>query len=327
MTMAPRRSTQHAAHGRGRSARTPAEIGRRGWWEVTRRVRQEVADDHTALSAAGVAYFGFLAAIPALAAVVSVYGLFTDPPEVQRRTESLFGALPEEARALLREQLASIVGQRSSALGLSVLISVTLSMWSASSGMGHLIEAVNVAYDEHDHRSWFVRKAWALVFTVGAVAFVITAVAAVAGLAALTERVGAMGVAGWLLRLLWVPVVMAGFAVGLAVLYRYGPDRAQPRWRWVSWGSALAVIIWIAASAGFQVYVSNFGSYNKTYGSLAAVVILLFWLYLTAFVVLLGAQLNAELEHQTARDTTTGPDQPLGRRNAVVADEVAASAP
>ncbi|MCC6435417.1 MAG: YihY/virulence factor BrkB family protein [Acidimicrobiales bacterium] len=321
------RHRSSADHGgeRGHAADTPAEIGGRGLLDVLRRVKAELADDHTSLSAAGVAYYGSLAAIPALAAVVSVYGMFTDPAEVQRRVESLFGALPGEARALLSEQLSAIVGQRQSALGLSVLVSVALSLWSASSGMGHLIEAVNVAYDEHDRRSWPARKAWALLFTVGAVLFLITSVAAVAGLGAIVGRAGVEGPLGWLLRLLWVPVVMAGFAVGLAVLYRYGPDRAEPRWRWVSWGSALAVVIWIVASAAFQVYVANFGSYNETYGSLAAVVILLFWLYLTAFVVLLGAELNAELEHQTARDTTTGPPKPIGTRDAVVADEVAAT--
>lgn len=301
----------------------PEQIPARGWLDILRRVKAEVADDHVSLAAAGLAYYGFLAAVPALAAVVTLYGMFTDPPEVQRRVESLFGALPAEAQQLLVEQLSAIVGQSGGALTAGLLISIALAVWSASSGMGHLIDAIDLAYDEHDERNWLVRKAQALAFTVGALLFVVFAGVAIGGAGWLALRIDAVEPVAWLVRLAWVPLLVAGFGFGLAVLYRTGPDRERPRWRWVSWGSALAVVVWIVASTGFQLYVTRFGSYNETYGSLAAVVILLFWLYLTAFVILLGAELNAEMEHQTARDTTTGPERPLGERDALMADTVA----
>jgi membrane protein len=308
---------------RGRHAQRPGDVPARGWFDVLRRVKAELKQDHTSLSAAGVAFYGFLAAIPALAATVSLYGLFTDPADVQRRVESLFGALPQDAQSLLRDQLTTIVGQTGGALTLSLVVSIALSLWSASSGMAHLIEAINVAYDEQEERNWFVRKGQSLGFTLGAIVFVVVAVAGVAALSAVAERIDVTAPVAWVLRLLWVPLLMAGFGFGLATLYRYGPDRERARWRWVSWGSVVAVAVWIAASIGFQLYVTNFGSYNKTYGALAAVVVLLMWLYLTAFVILLGAQINAELEHQTARDTTTGSARPLGERGAVMADTVA----
>lgn len=305
----------------------PTDIPARGWLAVLRRVKADMADDHATLAAAGVAYYSFLAAIPAMAAVVSIYGLFTSPAAVEQRVQSLFGALPAEARDLLRDQLSSIVTSRTGALTFSALVAVVLSLWSASSGMGHLIEAINVAYDEHDHRNWFVKRAMALGFTLAAVLFAVAVPVAVAVLTWVVHRADLGGVAGWLVRLAWVPLVMAGFALGLAVLYRFAPDRAEPRWRWVSWGSVTAVAVWAVASVAFQVYVANFGSYNKTYGSLAAVVILLFWLYLTALVVLVGAELNSQLELQTAKDTTTGPERPLGQRDAEVADRVAPDPP
>ncbi|MEZ5232816.1 MAG: YihY/virulence factor BrkB family protein [Acidimicrobiales bacterium] len=307
---------------RGRDAERPTDIPARGWLDIARRVKREIGDDHVSLAAAGVAFFGFLASVPALATVVSIYGLFTDPAEVEQRVESLFGALPQEAQSLLQDQLANVVEQNSGALTGGAIIGVALSLWSASSAMGHLIEAINVAYDEDEERSWFARKGQALLFTIGAVLGVVAVGVGIGLLSWAAAQADLGGVAGWAVRLLWVPLVMAGFVAALAVLYRHGPDREHARWRWVSWGSVIAVVVWAVASVGFQIYVTNFGSYNETYGSLAAVVILLFWLYLTSFVILAGAQLNAEIEHQTARDSTTGPPRPLGARGAEVADSV-----
>jgi membrane protein len=205
-------------------------------------------------------------------------------------------------------------------------VSVLLALWSASSGMGHLIEAINVAYDERDERGWIRNKAIALAFTVGAILLVLFAIGGLAALPAILDR---LGFPGWLQLLYW-PLLLAGFAVGLAVLYRYAPHRDEPEWRWVSWGSAVAVLLWVLASIGFRIYAANFASYDESYGSLGAVVVLLLWLHITAFVVLLGAQINAELEHQTARDTTVhdpdmGRDRPMGERNATMADTLGES--
>jgi membrane protein len=308
--------------GRGRNAERPRDIPARGWKEIALRVKEEVKADHTSLSAAGVAFFGFLAAVPALAATVSIYALVADPGQVQARVESLFGALPEEAQALLTSQLESIIEQSGGALGLSVVVGILLSLWAASSGMAHLVEAVNAAYDEEETRGMVKRRGLALLFTVGAVLFVVATVGAISVLPALLDRTGLGGPARWALNLLVWPVIAIGFAVGLSLLYRFAPDRDEPRWRWVSWGSVVAVLIWLVGSLAFRFYAANFGSYNETYGSLAAVVLLLLWLFLTSFVVLLGAQVNAEMEHQTARDTTVGREQPMGQRRAVVADNL-----
>jgi membrane protein len=314
-----------AQTGRGRSADTPTEIPARGWKDIVLRVKNEIGDDHTTLSAAGIAFFGFLAIIPGLAALVSLAGLVIPADEVTQRSQDLLGSLPTDARQLLTDQLETIAGRGSNTLSISLAISVGLSLWSASSGMGHLIEGVNVAYDEKDERNWFVKKALALVLTLGAVVFVVFAVI---GLAALPPIVDALNLPDWaatVVKAAFWPVLVIGFALGLAVIYRRGPHRADPQWKWVSTGSVLAISLWLLASVGFRYYASNFASYDETYGSLAAVVVLMTWLYLTAFVVLLGAQINAEMEHQTARDSTDGPAEPLGQRGAVMADSVGRS--
>ena len=313
------------ARPRGRDADKPSEIPPRGWKDIAVRVRSEIKEDHTSLAAAGVAFFGFLAVIPALAALVSVVGLLTDPEAVTRRADDLFGSLPAEARELLTSQLETLAGRTSSSLSLSLIVGIALSLWSASSGIAHLVEGVNVAYDERDERGFVKKKAVALAFTLGAIAF---GVFTIVGLAALPSIVEALELPGWLgglLQLAFWPVLVIGFVLGLAVLYRHGPDRDSPKWRWVSWGSVVAVAVWLVASVAFRIYAANFGSYDQSYGSLAAVVVLLLWLYITAFVVLLGAQINAEMEHQTASDTTRGPDKPLGQRGAVMADTVGKS--
>jgi membrane protein len=306
---------------RGRTAEAPSDITARGFKDVAIRVKDEVGEDHVVLSAAGVAFFGFLAIIPALAAVVSVLGLITSPDDAADRAEDLFATLPPEARDLLTTQLETISGQADSALSFGLVVSLAIALWSASSGMGHLISAVNAAYDETDRRGWFARKAMALLFTVGAVVFVLFALG---GLAALPAILDAVGLPSWLQLVYW-PLLLAGFAIGLSILYRYAPFRDEPEWRWVSWGSAIAVVLWLVASLAFRIYAANFANYDESYGSLGAVVILLLWLLITAFVVLLGAEINAELEHQTLVDSTEGHPEPMGQRDAVMADTVGRS--
>lgn len=311
---------------RGRDAEAPSEIPSEGWKDVAVRVKDEIGDDHTVLAAAGVAFFAFLAVIPALAALVSIAGLLTTPQDAATRIESLFGGLPAEAQDLLTSQLESLADRDAGSLSLGVVIAIGLSLWSASGGMGHLVEGVNVAYDEHDERNWVARKLLALALTLGAIVFMVLTVVGLAALPALLESTGLPSVVQTVLRLALWPVLMIGFAVGLAVLYRYAPDRDEPQWQWVSWGAAVAVVLWIVASIGFKIYTSTFGSYSESYGSLAAVVVLMLYLFITAFVVLLGAQINSEMEHQTARDTTEGPDEPIGHRDAVMADTVGPAA-
>jgi membrane protein len=305
---------------RGHHADSPAEIPAKGWKDVGRRVVAQMREDHVSLSSAGVAFFAFLAMIPGLAAIVSIYGLFADPQQVQDALGRATGALPPEARDLLESQLTNIVDRSAGALGIGVVTGLVAALWSASSGMAHLIEAVNLAYDEDETAGFVKRRGRALLATVAAVVVIGAAVFALRTIIGLETDQAAIQ---WLLgAAVWVGLA-ALFLLAMTLLYRHGPDRDAARWRWVTPGALIALATWVAGSLLFQLYVTNFGSYNETYGALAAVVLLLLWLFLTAFAVLLGAEVNSELEHQTAEDSTRGPEQPMGDRDAKVADSVA----
>jgi len=310
----------------GRDAASPRQLPRAAWMDVLKRTRLAMKSDQVPLLAAGSAFFGLLALIPALVAVVSIYGLVSNPSDVQRQVADLTGSLPDSARALLEEQLSGIVDSSSSGLGLAAVIGIVLALWSASSGVGHLVDSVNVAYDEPEGRGPVKLKLMALGLTLGGIVFLVVAVGLIAVLPAAVDRLGLDGAAATALTLLRWPLLVVAFVAALSVLYRVGPDRSPARWRWVTWGAGVATVIWVLGSAVFSLYVENFGSFNETYGSLAGVIVLMLWLYLTMTVILLGAELNSELERQTRVDSTTGEPQPLGRRGAVAADTVAEDA-
>jgi len=305
--------------GHGLDADSPSEVPARGWRDVAIRMKDAIRDDHSSLSAAGVAFFGFLALVPGLAAMVSLYGLFSDPEQVKSRAEELFGALPTDARQLLTDQLTRITENSSTSLGLGLLVGLALALWAASSGVAHLVEAINVSYNETEERGPVVRRAMALTLTLLILVSAGVTIAVATALSGLADGSDALRASTTVATFL---VAAAAFVLILSVLYRHSPDRDRPKWRWVSPGALFALVGWVVISILFRLYVDNFGSYNETYGTLAAIVIILFWLYLSAFVVLIGAQLNSELEHQTARDSTTGPDRPLGDRDAEMADTV-----
>ena len=312
--------SSHANVERGRDAASPLEIPKLGWKDIALRVKDEWGDDNVGISAAAVAFYAFLALIPALAAMVSILGLFTQGQDVNEVINDLFGALPGDAKDLLTGQLEAISEQSSGSLSFGLAIGVVLSIWSASGAMGQLMSTINIAYDEEETRSWFLRKGLALGLTLGAIVFVALAVFVVVGFPIIIEDTGlGIGMRRLLNILIW-PALAIAFGLALSVLYRVSPDRSDAHWKWVSVGSIFAVVAWVLVTLGFRWYVSAFGSYNKTYGSLSAVVVMLMWLWLTSIIILLGAEINAETEHQTARDTTTGGDQSLGRRGAVKAD-------
>ncbi|HZX55495.1 MAG TPA: YihY/virulence factor BrkB family protein [Ilumatobacteraceae bacterium] len=319
-------SSVQADQARGRTAETPTEIPGKGWKDVFARVRKESKDDGVSLLSAGVAFYGLLAFVPGLVALVSLYGLVAKPSDVQRQVSSSLSAAPKEVRGLVTSQLQSIVNSAGKGAVLGVIFGTLLALWSASSGIGHLIEAVNRAYDEQETRGFVKRKAIALMFTIGAILFVLVAFGLVTILPALLAKSG-LGTAARVVvgALRWI-VLLGGMIVGLAVLYRFGPDRDDPRWRWVTPGAVVAAVAWIIGSLLFSLYTANFAKYNETYGSLGAVVIMLLWLFLTAAVVIMGAEINAELERQTTRDTTVGGDQPMGQRSALAADTVGETA-
>ncbi len=317
----PDRSASTTGGDRGRDADRPGELPARGFKDVALRVKQEAKEDNVSLLSAGVAFYLLLAMFPALAAVVSVYGLVADPMDVSQQVSDLTGTLPQEAQSLITDQLEKIT-QEQQGIGVTLAVSVLAALWAASSGVKNLIAAVNVAYDECETRKFFKLRGLALALTLGAVLFAVVAIGVIAVLPVVVSELP-FGSAGQMLVQVASYVGLAlAFTVGLAVLYRYAPDRDAPRWRWVSWGAVIATALWVLGSVAFSVYVSNFGSYGETYGSIGAVIVLMLWLVITAFAVILGAEINSELEAQTAKDSTVGRAEPMGHRGAVKADEL-----
>ncbi|HEY0837836.1 MAG TPA: YihY/virulence factor BrkB family protein [Azospirillum sp.] len=305
--------------GRGRGAGTPKDLPAKGWKDILWRVYEEQSKDNISIVAAGVAFYALLAIFPAVAAAVSMYGLVADPASIEQHIEQLAGFLPGEGVQILRDQAHSVAQSSGQGLSFGVAFGLLLALWSASRGVNSLITALNIAYEEDEQRGFISLAFTSMVLTVGAILFLIVTLITVVVVPAILN-VLPLGPLKWVVALVRWPILGAAIILALAVLYRYAPCRRAPKWRWVSWGSAAATLIWLLGSAGFSVYVANFGSYNETYGSVGAVVILLLWLNLTAYAILLGAELNAEMEHQTARDTTDEPEKPMGRRNARMAD-------
>lgn len=311
--------------GRGRKAIHPFQIPASGWKDILLRVKEENTADNLALVAAGVAFYFMLSLFPALIATVSIYGLVADPVTVERQVAQLLSIMPSEAGALIAGQLRALGSGEGGGLGLSLAIGLLLAIWSAARGAKALIIGLNIAYEETERRGFVRQQLVALAFTVGFVLFAGVSLALIAALPHLVDSVplGGLGptatfVATWALLLVLL-------LLGLAVVYRYGPARNHARWQWVSVGSVVAAVLWLLASLGFSWYASRFGSFNETYGTLAGGVLLLLWLQITAYVTLLGAELNAEVEHQTAEDSTVGEPKPMGQRDAEMADTLGAA--
>jgi len=305
----------------GEQADKPTEIPAKGWVQIIRRAFKEMGKDHVTLIAGGVAYSWFLALFPGLIAAVMIYGLVTDPADVQKQIASMAGALPQSAQALLSEQMTSIASSSSGSLSIGLMISIALALWSASAGMAGLVEATNIAYDEEEERSFIVKRGLALLLTVGFIIFLALSIGLLAVLPIVLDSIGLGTFGAVLARIAGFAGLIVVMGVALALLYRVGPDRDAPKLKWVSQGAIIATVLWVIASIAFSFYVDNFGSYAETYGALAGVIVLLVWLWLTATVVLLGAEINAETEGQTAKDSTTGPEKPMGSRDAVKADQ------
>ena len=306
--------------GRGRFAVRPGEIPVRGWRDVLLRVKGQIAEDNLSVVAAGVAFYAMLAVFPALAALVSGYGLVANPADVQQQLSAVAGVLPAEAYSLLDKQLTAIVTKPQSALSLAAVAAILFALWSAAKGVKALIVALNIVYDETEKRGFLKLNAVAVCLTAGGIVFIGLALASVVVLPVVLEALGLGGIAETLIRLLRWPLLAAVVYIALTVLYRFGPNRTEAQWKWVSWGAILATALWLAASALFSFYVASFGNYNETYGSIGAVVVLLMWFYIGAYIVLLGAELNSEMEHQTRMDTTVARGRPMGQRGAYVAD-------
>lgn len=306
----------------GHDAGSPGDIPAKGWWQITRRSLKEVGNDHLTLIAKGVAYSWFLAVFPGLIAAISIYGLVTNPADVQSQVSNLSSSMPDAAQHLLTTQMRSLANTSGSALSISLIISIAIALWSASAGMAGLVEALNIAYDEDENRSFVVKRGLAILLTIGFLVFIAVAIALIGIFPFLTSLLGHSIIVRILLQIARIVVLLAAGVIALGLLYRVGPDRDAPAVKWLSLGSIVATVVWVVASIAFSFYVNNFGSYAKTYGALAGVVVLLLWFWITALVVLVGAEINAETEAQTIKDTTKGPEKPLGQRDAVKADEL-----
>ena len=306
--------------GRGRSAHAPSEIPRAGWRDILLRVWRKLGEDNVSLVAAGVALNTLLAVFPAMAVLASIYGMFASPEQVGHDIQPFYGILPHEAAGIIQAQLEALARPRNQTLGLGAIVSFVVSVYYSSQGVSALMSATNIAYSERERRGFIEVILVALGFAVGAVAgFVVMLLLTVAVPLGLEKLPLPQFVDTAALVLRWILLWLFA-ALGLAIVYRYAPSREDARWRWVTWGSVVAATLWLVSSVLFSLYVRNFGSYGKTYGALGGVIVLIMWFYLQGYAIVLGAEFNAEMEHQTAVDTTRGPPAPMGQRGAYVAD-------
>ncbi|MAM94884.1 YihY/virulence factor BrkB family protein [Parvibaculum sp.] len=316
----PDNSGQNLSKKRGHYADAPSQIPRAGWKEIAWRVWGELARDRVTLVAAGVTFYILLALFPALAAFVSIYGFVADPKTIADHIAFLGGLLPSEGLELIRAQLDGLLQQNTDALGLGFLLGLGIALWSANNSVKALFQAMNVAYEEREKRSILRLHLVSFSFTLGAILIGVLFLLSVGVVPAALALLHLDGWTEWLIALGRWPVMLFAVGTGISLLYRYGPSRAEAKLRWITWGSGIATMVWIAASIGFSFYLENFANYNATYGALGAVIGLMMWCWLSVVILLVGAELNAEIEHQTARDSTTGERKPMGERGAVVAD-------
>jgi membrane protein len=311
--------------GRGRRANSPTEIPLKGWKDILWRTYAQIQEDRLLAISAGVVFYCLLALFPALTALVSLYGLFASSATIQEHLSFLSTFMPGAAVSVINEQVARLVSKGDVKLGFGVVLGLGIALWSANGGMKALIDALNIAYEEEEKRGFFKLNLVSLLFTGGALAAILFAISAVVALPLLLNQLGLGPVTDALAQYGRWPLLLMGLLTGLAILYRYAPSRREPKWKWVSVGGVLASVLWIAGSIGFSYYLENFGNYDATYGSLGAGIGMMMWMWLTTIVILFGAELNSEIEHQTAMDTTEGAPKPLGARGATMADTVGAA--
>ncbi|MGK7391223.1 MAG: YihY/virulence factor BrkB family protein [Candidatus Cyclobacteriaceae bacterium M2_1C_046] len=312
-----------SADKKGHHADKPKQIPKKGWKEIAKRVKDQLPKDHISIVSAGIAFYFFLAIFPTIAAALSIYGLVMEPAQVDQQMAQLTNILPEQAHQMISDILEKQSEKSGSSLGWSLVLSILISLWSANKGTKAVFEGVNIAYDEIDERGFLKQNAITLGFTLGGIIIGFIAIAMVVIFPALVDKIGLPATLETVIQLLRWPILALIVMFALAAVYKVAPYRESPKFRWTSWGAITATIFWLAGSLLFSLYVNNFGSYDETYGSFAAVIILMLWFYLTAFIILLGAEINSEMEHQTTRDTTVGKEKPIGQRGGYHADHVA----
>jgi membrane protein len=315
-----------AQHGRGRYSSNPLQIPWAGWKDILWRTYESTNDDRLLATAAGVVFFGLLAVFPAVTALVSSYGLFADASTIGANLQTLALMLPEGSFQIVQDQIARVLAKGNASLGATFLFGLALALWSANAGVKAIIDALNVVNEEREKRSFLKLNLVSLAFTTGGIAALLLMVSAVVAFPLALDHLGIGPDSKLIISLARWPLLFVILMVALGLLYRFGPSRRQPRWQWLGVGTVAAALLWIAGSAALSWYLSNFGDYNATYGSLGAAIGFMMWMWMSAIIVLCGAELNSEIEHQTARDSTVGPPKPLGTRGAVMADTLGPAA-
>lgn len=310
--------------GRGREAESPGQIPTKGWRDVVLRTWKHLLADRAGVAAAAATFYVLLAFVPALTAFVSLYGLLFDLSEIQGHVARLSAVIPGAGIEIIENELKRLSQRRTDQLGAGLVIGLGIAFWSASNAIKSMFHAMNVAYDEGEKRSFFSLFLLSLLFAWGTFVFTVMVVNVFVVLPVFLSSVGLGKLAEALLVVLPPLFLFLVINVLIALLYRYGPSRRPPKWRWVTWGSMAASLVWLLASSAFAFYLANFNSYDRTYGSMGALIGFMMWIYISCYIIILGAELNAEIEHQTAKDSTIGPDRPLGSRKAYVADTLGA---
>lgn len=270
----------------------------RGWWRLLVNVYKEIGDDHVGLISAGVAFYGLLAIFPGIVALMAIAGLVMEPTGIVSQLEGLSRFLPQEAAKIVIDQAVAVTGSQEGGLGLAAVFGILIALYSASKGVTSLMEGLNVAFEVPERRGLFRFYLTAFGLTIGVIGGFVAIVAILAGLPALLAFLPWSNVTEWVVSLVRWPVLLGVLALGLAILYRYGPSRGPVPWHWITPGAGVACGLWLLGSILFTLYVANFGSYNETFGALGGVIVLLTWLWLSAFIVLLGAEIDSEIERQ-----------------------------
>ncbi len=309
--------------GADRVAASPVALPWRGWRAAMGRALKEIISDSISLTAAGCAFYATLAIFPAISMLVSIYGLVFDPKSVEPQLNVLHGLLPPAAFSLIYDRVQTLVSQPARTLGLGLGVSAVVAFWSSATGTKSMLQALNVAYEETEKRGFVRFQLTAFAITLLTVLAAVLGLAILLGLPAVFGFIGLSSDAQALIQAASYALLVMFVVLGLSLLYRYGPSRRAAAWPWVMPGAVVATLLWLLASALFSIYVGRFANYGNTYGPIGAVVALMLWFYVTVFVVLVGAELNAELELQTSRDSSAGAPRPMGQRGAFVADHVA----
>lgn len=309
----------------GRNAESPTEIPPKGLKDTLIRVKTDIKSDRLSLVSAAMAYYALFAMAPAMTSLILMYTWVSNPTEISQHLAKVSNVMPPDMVKIVNEQLSALASKAPGALGFGAIFSLLLSLWSASKASKCLMEALNIINDEEENRGFFKRNAIAIGLTLLGVVLSIVAMGVVVGIPAITSQFdfgdfieGAVAASSWV-------ILLGLFAFFLQVSYRYGPNRTKAKWKWLSSGAITASVLWAVVSLLFSWYAAKFGNFNKSYGSLGAIIVMMLWFYITSYVVLLGGEINAELEHQTTKDSTVGEPKPMGQRGAKMADTVGKS--